>query len=272
MSARVLVVRGNSNEESILSIMKIQLVIICHLSLVLLYCGLDIEDPTPISPPLWVQKSLPNEWPEQGIDAHESGGIVLEWEHSDGEDVYWYIIYRAEKSSTNDSLSDYERLNRIEAIANINSNGHIEYLDIDVVILTKYFYKIKAENISGKYGSSSISLNYTLLPRIDSHTMIPNGVLNSLDSDRRLSWNYENEIDMENYCLTILNDTNELILREVLTPIGYIGQRESWVIPNPVELKSDKIYKWRIDMGGVYVDELESMGSESKWAIFLFLD
>ena len=48
------------------------------LSLLTIQCGLNIEDSTPPSPPVWVQKSLPEEWPEPGIDAHESGGIFLE--------------------------------------------------------------------------------------------------------------------------------------------------------------------------------------------------
>jgi hypothetical protein len=34
--------------------------------IVLIGCGFDVEDPTPPSPPMWVEKSLLEEWPERG--------------------------------------------------------------------------------------------------------------------------------------------------------------------------------------------------------------
>ena len=83
-------------------------------------CGLDIEDPTPPSTPVWVQKSLPEIWPERGIDAHESGGIFLEWEPNPEDDIEAYSIFRAERFEEDDSLGKYELLTVIPIETNIN--------------------------------------------------------------------------------------------------------------------------------------------------------
>ena len=87
-------------------------------------CGLDVEDPTPPSPPVWVQKSLPEEWPEQGIDAHESDGIYLEWEPNPDEDITAYRIHRATLYAINDSLGDYGLLTTLE----LESTPRLEYI------------------------------------------------------------------------------------------------------------------------------------------------
>ena len=103
----------------------IQLLLTFIFALVTNQCGLDIEDPTPPSPPVWVQKSLPNEWPERGIDAHESGGIFLEWEPSLQEDIVAYSVYRSIQFEELDSLGDDELIARLE----VDSNMKHEYVD-----------------------------------------------------------------------------------------------------------------------------------------------
>jgi hypothetical protein len=86
----------------------LQLILFFQISFLFFQCGLDVEDPTPPPPPIWVQKSLPKEWPERGIDAHESGGISLEWESNFSEEIVAYNIYRATWYELNDSLGEYE--------------------------------------------------------------------------------------------------------------------------------------------------------------------
>jgi hypothetical protein len=56
--------------------MKIQLIIIYVLSFVLINYGLDVEDVTLPSSPLWVIRSLSHQWLEKGFDVHE--GAVAE--------------------------------------------------------------------------------------------------------------------------------------------------------------------------------------------------
>ena len=149
-------------------------------------CGLDIEDPAPPLPPVWVQKSLPEEWPERGIDAHESGGIYLEWYPSPDEDIIAYHIYRATWYDTLDSLGDYKLLTRLET----RSLASTEYIDEQISFRVKYYYRLKAENASNYTGTFSGSIFYSTLPQLNLEWMIPNGVTNLLSNQRILSWEY----------------------------------------------------------------------------------
>jgi hypothetical protein len=230
-------------------------------------CGFDVEDPTPPSPPVWVQKSLPDEWPERGIDAHESCGIYLEWESNPDVDVATYLIYRAEQFSTNDSLGDFVVLDQIE-----NDRGNrLIYIDANVNFRVKYHYKIKAIDLANNTSEYSTSISYLLLPQINLGGMIPNGIHETLNTERRLQWQYSYGLEMENYCLTILNQKDEYITRIILTPDDYVNGNESWRIPQTITLKTNQLYKWRIDVGSNYVNEFETAASESPWAIFLYI-
>ena len=243
------------------------LLIIYHLLfIILLSCGLDIEDPTPPSPPVWVQKSLPEEWPERGIDAHETGGIFLEWEPNTEENIAVYLIFSARYYPENDSLGDYEILgsNAFESTISFN------FLHSEAVTRIKYYFKLKAEDSAGNLSIFSDSLGYMLLPSLNTETMAPNGNSDTLHADRFLTWRYPYSTEMEDYGLTVLTQNNELIVRVQLSPTDYVNGLESWQIPESVVLASSQIYKWRIDIGAKYVNEFETSGSESAWAIFLY--
>ncbi|MBT7462372.1 MAG: hypothetical protein HN686_00180 [Bacteroidetes bacterium] len=229
-------------------------------------CGIDVEDPTQPTPPVWVQKSLPDEWPERGIDAHEFG-IYLEWAPNSGENISAYLIFRAEYFDQNDSLSDYELLTRLES----ESSALLEYIDTDIQLRTYFNYKLKTEDMTGNLSDYSDSRSYSLLPTVQLSTMVPNGPIDKLDGARQLRWNYGYDIEMETYCLTITTDGNELVWREVFNPGNYTSAVESWTIPVSVSLEPDEVYKWRIDTGAQYIDDFETAGSESPWATFLFV-
>jgi hypothetical protein len=229
-------------------------------------CGFDIEDPTPPSSPVWVEKSLPEEWPERGIDAHESGGIYLEWEPSLGEDIVAYNIYRASWCDVNDSLGDYDLIVSLE----LNSIPKLEYIDREANAWTKYYYKLKSQDGADNLSDDSDSLAYSLLPALPASSMSPNGTSETLEFERLLSWRYNYRIAMENYCLTILSEENEFVTRVLLSPGNYVGWDESWQIPAVILLESGQVYFWRIDTGAGYVDDLETAGSESQWASFVY--
>jgi len=238
-----------------------------NFSLLIFNCGLDIEDPTPPSPPIWVQKSLPEEWPERGIDAHESGGIFLEWlSNPDEENITSYYIYRAEYFELNDSIGDYELLINVSD----SSIPQHQFVDRTVSLRVKYFFKLMAENFSQNFSAFSDSLAYTLLPTINAGTMIPNGFLEILGADRILTWNGNYYFDTEEYCVTILDNEDFIVFRTMLSPRNYLAGDETWIIPHEITLLSATVYKWRIDMGGQYIEDLESAGSESPWATFLY--
>jgi hypothetical protein len=230
-------------------------------------CGFDIEDPTPPSPPVWVQKSLPEEWPERGIDAHESGGIYLEWETNAEENIVAYLIYRSEYFDEKDSLGEYALLARIEN----SSLDALGYLDSHVSIISVYNYKLKAENTSENLSIFSDSLSYSLLLAISANRMFPNGLTDTLVDGNVLTWFYSSSIEMEDYCLTIIDQDEELVYRQVLSPISYIDRTESWQIPSFILLESNQIYKWRVDTNAKYIFGIETTGSESPWAPFIYL-
>jgi hypothetical protein len=242
------------------------LFLIFHFSFFIFNCGLNIEDATPPSPPQWVQKSLPEEWPERGIDAHESGGIYLEWEHSLQEDIALYSIYRSIWFDELDSLGGDELVARL----NVDLNFQSEYVDRQADIRMQYMYKINCSDVSNNVSEFSDPQFYSLLPQLGVGSMHPNGPFAQL-SNRTLSWAYYHGFEMEDYNLTILKSDDSFLMRVIIVPGNYIGDRESWQIPEYVDLDSAGIYKWRLDMSAKYVDGFESAGSETPWARFLYL-
>jgi hypothetical protein len=228
-------------------------------------CGLDVEDPIPPSPPVWVQKSLPEEWPERGIDAYESGGIFLEWESSIEEDIIAYNIYRATWYEVNDSLGEFDLLRRLER--DLTSR---QYLDLNTEARIRYYYRLRAEDASNNLSDYSDSLSYKILPSITTEWQAPNGLNSILPIDRHLQWLYLWSVEMENYCITVLSENQKLIARHIFVPGNYIGNFESWQIPDSVVLDYGKIYHWRIDTGAKYIGGNETTGSESAWATFLY--
>jgi hypothetical protein len=254
------ILKGRINSHSSLLLFLILSTTLIH------SCGLDIEDPSPPSAPVWFQKSAPNEWPERGIDAHESGGIFLEWVPNPEDNIKAYVIYRAERFNENDSLGEYESINHFEIV----SNTPLEFIDTEIKMDTKYFYKLKADNSSGNRSAFSDSLYYSLLPQISPNLMVPNGKLEALSPIRSLIWHYSYLLEMEDYCLTILTQSNDLVIRAVLSPVDYVNGSESWQIPDSIYLDLNQIYKWRIDTNGDYFNNLETAGSESHWASFLY--
>jgi len=239
-----------------------------NFSLLISHCGLDIENPSPPDAPVWVAKSLLEEWPERGIDAQETGGIHLEWESSLDEEIVAYIIYRATYDDVSDSMGEYNILEKIE----ITSTPVGEHTDRSAYDYVKYYYKLKAEDTSENLSDFSESICYSLLPPIWLEYMIPNGQSSTLDSDRHLTWRYWNTMEMEDYCLTILTDSNEMVLREVIAPTNYISAAEFWQIPNDIVLVNGQLYQWRIDTSAKYVEDVETSGSESSWAVFTYID
>ena len=229
-------------------------------------CGLDVEDPIPPSPPVWVQKSLPEEWPERGIDAHESRAIFLEWKPDAVGNIEAYKIYRATYYGEKDSVGDFELITIIDA----GLDPSLVYYDSQVLIRTKYYYKLKAQDNVGRLSSYSDSIHFKTLPQISNDMMSPNGYNMTLGDTRELSWQYNHTFEMEDYVLTILTHDNDLVSRVTFSPNNYTGGSESWTIPETVLLKPDQVYKWRIDIGAMYVNDIESSASESNWAIFQF--
>jgi hypothetical protein len=235
--------------------------------LLVVTCGFDLEDPTPPDQPEWSQKSLPEEWPERGIDAHESGGICLEWENNISQQIVSYEIFRATHNDAVDSIDVFDLI----AFLNTETLNENIYIDLNVIIGQQYSYKIRCEDSAGNFSTLSEEITYSLLTRISSLRMEPNGLSIALGANRELSWLYVNEIAMENYCLTILNMQNGLVVRVQLLPTNYTNGEEFWNIPDSVSLEPNGIYKWRVDVAASYINGFETAGSESPWASFRYV-
>ena len=236
-------------------------------SFLILSCGLDIEDSTPPSSPVWVQKSLPEEWPERGIDAHESGGIFLEWEPNPiEENVTSYMLHRAEYFELEDSLGDFELLSTLM----LESSSSSEYVDGSTKVNTHYHYVLIAEDASENQSTPSDTLSYMQFGVLGIFEMLPNGSAMVLPRDRKVQWTDVLNVAVENYTLTILNVENNLMLRRELTPGNYTRDPQYFTIPDTIMLLSGNVYKWRVDIGAQYVAGRETAGCESAWATFLY--
>jgi len=247
--------------------LTLRLLFILNFSLIIITCGLDVEDPSPPSPPIWVQKSLPQEWPERGIDAHESGGIYLEWVPNSENDIMAYHLYRAMHLNLNDSTSDFEKIQ----ILDVDDGFTCKYVDVQLERRKSYIYKLKSENGSGALSESSQSVTYTLLPAPNSNDMVPNGLAIELHQNAPLSWICVIGVEVEDYIITILTENDDLVIRLQIIPGNYTGSREYWRAPPELPLIVNQVYKWRIDYGAHYVNGLDLSGSESAWARFLFV-
>ena len=244
------------------------MLLIFQFSVLIFQCGFDVEDPTPPSPPVWVQKSLPEQWPEQGIDAHESGGLFLEWYSNDSEDIKGYHLRKARYFDDLDSLGSFGFTHYIE-----NTAGNtIQFVDETVWGRVKYFFILESENESGTFSGPSDTISYSILPAIRPETMVPNGSLDTLNEARELSWIYYYAVEMENYTVTILDFEGKCVLREEFSPSSFTGYNEKWRIPDALTLENETRYQWRIDIGAAYQDGYETVGAESLWAIFYYKD
>ena len=191
----------------------------------------------------------------------------MEWEPNLNDNIAAFLLYRAQYYETEDSLGDFDQINRLD----MSENNELNFLDSDVQLNTQYFYALKAEDISNNVSDFLDTLDYTLLPGISLATMSPNGLSDTLSLDRTLSWRYRYQVAMEDYCLTILSSDNNLVMRAVFNPGNYVGGVESWKIPPVITLDSGIVYNWRIDTGALYSGQRERSGSESPWATFLYV-
>jgi len=238
-----------------------------HFSLLIFNCGLDVEDPTPPSPPVWVQKSLPEEWPERGIDAYESGGIFLEWEPSPEDVITAYKIYSTEYFEASDSLGTMALLIILDQTSGVN----LKYVDFGARWGHTTYYSIVAIDGAENHSSPSDSIYFSLHRSIRNAMMIPNGQSELLSAARILEWGNFYQDEIEDYCITILTAEGELLIRQIIQPQNYVGGSEIWHIPNEIPLEANHKYNWRIDTGARYIDGLETAASESPWATFLYL-
>ena len=164
------------------------------------------------------------------------------------------------------AVGDFHLLSSLDNLA--EPVGH--YIDNQVELNVTYYYNLRAENISGDLSIASDSISYCLLEPVSKSTMQPNGLTQLLQPDRKITWQYPPNISMEEYTITIIDMDDLLTVRLSFTPQNYTGYQESWIIPASVNLISGRLYKWRVDMGASFTGLIETKGSESFWATFVY--
>ncbi len=122
-------------------------------------CPEVVEDPNPPAQPKIVEKSLPETWVEQGIDADNTGEnrIVLMWYPNQEEDLAGYMIYRADTVITN-------KFNHIATIDLFHTLGaDTIYYDDSLRTYVDYYYFIRARDHAGNLSDPSDTMTYRLL-------------------------------------------------------------------------------------------------------------
>ncbi len=236
-------------------------------ALIFSHCGVDVEDAEPPSPPRWVPKSTPEEWPERGIDAHESGGVMLEWYSNPEPDIASYELWRARHFDVNDSLGEFERLDIIDEDL---QQSTITSLDQSVQINESYFYTIHAVDDANNKSACMDTITYKKIARVGFQSMAPNGLTDTLQQSRSLTWKYSYGLNMEDYVLTVVGEQNVLLYRCQVMPTNYTGDQESHSIPDTVVMQDSSIYRWRVDVHADYEGDVETSGGESRWATFFY--
>lgn len=139
--------------------------LILPLFLLLFACPNPVEDPNPPSKPIWVEKSLPDDPIELGIDAdHTSGNrIVLMWHPNTDDDLSAYHIYRGEvvMNSNNISTTVYEKIASIDPSQQFGVDTI--YYDDNLTTYKNYYYYIEAEDLAENRSIPSDSITYKLL-------------------------------------------------------------------------------------------------------------
>ena len=190
----------------------------------------------------------------------------MEWVPNPEEDIIAYNIYRAIWFDDNDSLGEYSLRSRVD----LNSQTSLVYIDRQLESGMFHYYRLTAEDVTSNESAYSDPIYYSLLPRISVEFMIPNGLTECLHQNEDLRWKYNYYSEMEEYCITVLTDEDVIITRQVFLPGNYTGEWEYWHLPADILLDSGKVYKWRIDTGANYLDNIETTGSESHWATFKY--
>jgi hypothetical protein len=234
---------------------------------VLLSCGVDVEDSIPPNRPQWVAKSLPEEWPERGIDAHESGGIFIEWYPVYEANVIGYHILRAQYFNSKDSVGKFEFITYLD----VKTLFSTDYVDRTASSGRTYYYTLQAEDGAGNLSERADSIHFTLLTSNSPYSLVPDGLNEILDIEIGLSWVYHYSLEMEDYIITVISEEGDLIVRDQFSPTNFTEDWESWPIPPSISLQSGMHYQWRIDIGADYHNGYESSGSESSWAKFKYI-
>jgi len=135
--------------------------IIASLFIFLISCSEDVKHP---SPPIWAEKSRPEDLDERGIDAHNinliylnNNSIKLEWHPNPEEDIWRYYLYRTDVVDEENKPIDF-------SIILTTENDTLFYDEVASHYI-EYYYYLKAENFDGIKSVTSDTISYELLKK-----------------------------------------------------------------------------------------------------------
>jgi len=232
-------------------------------------CGKNLEDPDPPSRPQWVEKSLPYDTTESGIDADPNGDvIVLEWLTGTEEDLDFYRIYRASGSTE----SDFDLLDEMSADPVAGSEN--EYIDENVELDRIYFYFLRAVDQAGNLSPRSDTIEYKITQKVN--ILSPSGTISTVKPT--FQWADPVSSSSEYVIRVEKISPNRVIWLAGVTRQTYsVGETQSLVYGAGTifhlaqsELSRGVNYRWRLDaVTSFNRDNTEIAGSESNWGYFI---
>lgn len=245
-----------------------------------------VDNPN-ISVPEFIEKSMPYELEETGIDAHYENAIYLEWEEPatrEAEGILGYYLYRGTFQDGEYSFDKVANVVR-ESIGNINPSD--SYVDYTVNLDTTYYYYLRSYNDFGVSRETSDTAYFQLVYKANLYS--PLGDVT--DNKTRFYFSYGS---------THIDDISYLYMRLFYNDNGafrikYFTKSERYDLSNGrfyvyldnsnshVHVLTDNLsigddgkrylekgqYKWRVDAVSTEPDGVaETQGSESNWGYF----
>ena len=185
----------------------------------LISCSEEIKRPPS---PIWVEKSLPADLEETGIDAHnvnliypDNNSIKLMWHYNPEEDIWKYHVYRTNQMDEENKPIDFSNI--------LTTENDTSFYDEEVNYYVKYYYYLKAENFDGNKSDASDTISYELLIK-------PQAISNSdsVQSEQlQFQWIDESggSFVPSGYVIRINNKFSESIWTCQIQPPGYFNPR-----------------------------------------------
>jgi hypothetical protein len=134
-------------------------ILIVTIFIFLISCSEELIHP---SPPVWAEKSRPEDLDERGIDAHninliypDNNSIKLTWHPNLTEDIWKYHLYRTDVMDEENNPIDFSNI--------LTTENDTLFYDDEVDRYVEYYYYLKAENFDGINSAPSDTISYELL-------------------------------------------------------------------------------------------------------------
>ena len=249
---------------------KLKLIFLC-----IIYCGCsEITEKQDIpSPPVWVEKSRPEDLEEKGIDAHnvnliypDRNSIKLMWHPNPEEDIWKYHVYRTNQMDEENKPIDFSNI--------LTTEDDTLFYDEEVYYYFKYYYYLKAENFEGIESNASETIFYTLLKKPQAIS-VPDSVHFQQMQFQWIETSGGSYVP-SGYIIRINNEFSESIWTCEIQPPGYFNPRTFNYSPGGIDCLEHNGISGYLDPGEYYwkVKSLlhDQASAESNWVEIDIID